>query len=161
MKIYHGSLNQVKKPIVERGRSSTDFDKGFYTTTNVEQAMRWALNKQNTLGGNAKAIVNIYEIDDNILDSKKYKIKKFDRPDGEWLSFVVNCRNDMSHDYSIVFGAVANDRIYATITLYESGILTAEETVARLNVNDFFNQISFHTNEAIGELKFIESEDVT
>lgn len=74
---------------------------------------------------------------------------------------MVGCRRSASHTYDIIFGAVANDRIYATITLYESEILTAEETVARLKVNDFYNQISFHSNEAVNELKFIQSEEVT
>lgn len=161
MKVYHGSLKHVKSPIVERGRTSTDFGKGFYTTTNIEQAKRWALNKQRTAGEDAKAIVNTYEINDNLLENTNYKIKKFTSPDKEWLSFVVNCRKSVLHEYDIVFGAVANDRIYATITLYESEVLTAEETVARLKVNDFFNQISFHSDEAIKELKFIDSEIIS
>lgn len=160
MKVYHGSLNRVKKPIIERGRPSTDFGKGFYTTTNFEQAKRWALNKQRTEGGNAKGIVSIYEIDDNLLDNKKYSIKKFGAPDGEWLSFVVSCRRSITHQYDIVFGAVANDKIYTTITLFESQVLTADETVARLKVNDYYNQISFHTDNAIKELRFVESEEV-
>lgn len=160
MKVYHGSLNQVKKPTIERGRPSTDFGKGFYTTTNFEQAKRWALNKRKTEGGEAKAFVSTYEIEDNLLHDKKYNIKKFDAPEAEWLSFVVNCRRAVAHSYDIVFGAVANDRIYTTITLYESQILTAEETVARLKVNDYYNQISFHTDSVINELHFIESEEI-
>ena len=160
MKVYHGSLNQVKKPTIERGRPSTDFGKGFYTTTNFEQAKRWALNKQKTEGGKTKAFVSTYEIDETLLNEEKFNIKKFDAPDAEWLSFVVDCRRAVTHTYDIVFGAVANDRIYTTITLYESQILTAEETVARLKVNDYYNQISFHTDIAIKELHFIESEEV-
>lgn len=161
MKVYHGSLYHVKNPITERGRTSTDFGKGFYTTTNFEQAKRWALNKQKTAGDDSKAIVNTYEVDENLLENKKYRIKKFNSPDAEWLSFVVSCRKSVLHDFDIVYGAVANDRIYATITLYESNVLTAEETVARLKVNDFFNQISFHNDKALKELKYIDSEIVT
>lgn len=160
MKVYHGSLNHVKKPIVERGRPSTDFGKGFYVTTNIEQAKRWALNKQRTAGGEAKAIINSYEIDDNLLEKKNYNIRRFDAPDEEWLSFVIDCRKSRTHKFDIIFGAVANDRIYTTITLYESQILTAEETVARLKVNEYYNQISFHTNEAVSELRFIDSKEV-
>jgi len=160
MKVYHGSLNQVIRPNIEKGRPSTDFGKGFYTTTNFEQAMRWAINKQKTTGNNAKAVVNTYEIDNNLLDNEIFNIKKFDSPDEEWLAFVVNCRNTVPHRFDIVFGPVANDKIYATITLYESKILSAEETVARLKVNPYFNQISFHSSKAIRELKFIRSEVV-
>ena len=160
MKVFHGSLNQVKKPNIKRGRSGTDFGIGFYTTTNFEQARRWAINKQKRAKREAKAIVSTYEVDDNILDNEKYSIKKFYSPNEEWLSFVVSCRNSINHDYSIVFGAVANDKIYTTINLYESQILTAEATIARLKVDEYFNQLSFHTNEAVGELRFLESEEV-
>ena len=161
MKVYHGSIHQVTTPNVEKGRPSTDFGKGFYTTTNFEQAKQWALKKQKIAKGGVKAIVNVYEAEDNLLDNKKIKIKKFDSPSEEWLNFVVNCRRSVFHDFDVVFGVVANDKIYTTITLYEAQVLTAEETVARLKVDEYYNQISFHTQDAVNELKFIESEEVT
>jgi hypothetical protein len=161
MKLYHGSLAPVDKPNIEQGRLSTDFGKGFYTTTNFEQAKKWALYKQKNAKEEVKAIVNTYEVDDKLLYNEKYNIKKFDSPNEEWLSFVVNCRKSMLHNYDIVFGAVANDKIYTTITLYESQVLTAEETVARLKVNEYFNQVSFHCQEAANELTFVESIEVS
>ncbi len=161
MKVYHGSLHQVQNPEIEKGRPSTDFGKGFYTTTNFEQAKRWALNKAKAAKNEAKAIVNTYEVDDKLIENKKYAIKLFDSPNEEWLTFVVNCRKSIPHEYEIVFGAVANDKIYVTITLYESLVLTAEETVARLKVNEYFNQISFHSQTAANELVFVESTMVS
>ena len=161
IKLYHGAFSPVDKPNIEQGRPSTDFGKGFYTTTNFEQAKRWALHKQKNAKEEVKAIVNTYEVDDDILDNDIYRVKKFDNPNEEWLSFVINCRKSMLHDYEIVFGAVANDKIYTTITLYESQILTAAETIARLKVNEYFNQISFHSQEAANELTFVESIEVS
>lgn len=160
MKVYHGSLFQVHNPNIERGRQSTDFGKGFYTTTNIEQAKRWALKKLKTAKEGSKAIINIYEVDDELLNNPKYNIKKFNSPDEEWLDFVVDCRRSTPHKYNIIFGPVANDKIYTTITLYEGQILTAEETVARLKVDEYFNQISFHSQMALDELKFIRAEEV-
>lgn len=46
MKLYHGSTVIVKHPSVQKGRKATDFGKGFYTTTNLEQAQKWALLKR-------------------------------------------------------------------------------------------------------------------
>ncbi len=161
MRVYHGSLQQVDNPEVEIGRPSTDFGKGFYTTTNFEQAKRWAIRKQKTEKGSSKAIVNTYEVDDSLLNNPKYSIQKFDSPNKEWLSFVVSCRKSVVHNYDIVFGAVANDRIYVTITLYEAQVLSAEETIARLKVDEYFNQISFHSQNAANELRFIESLEVS
>jgi len=157
MKLYHGSIHKVKHPIVAKGRTSTDFGKGFYTTTNFQQAQKWALKKQSADEGKTKAIVSVYEVVDDLLCKDKYNVKCFEKPDNDWLSFVVSCRNSIIHKYDIVFGAVANDNIYLTITMFESGLLSAEETVQCLKVNEIFNQISFHSDIAIKELEFIES----
>ena len=157
MKLYHGSIYKVKHPIAAKGRTNTDFGKGFYTTTNFQQAQKWALRKQTAGGEKAKAIISIYEVDDDLLGKDKYNIKCFENPDKEWLSFVISCRNSIAHEHDIVFGAVANDNIYLTITMFESGLLSAEETIKRLKVNEIFNQISFHSNIAIEELRFVES----
>jgi hypothetical protein len=157
MNLYHGSTFHVRTPNVTRGRASVDFGQGFYTTLNIDQARRWALNKQQSSGGNSSAIVSVYRVDDNILEKEEYNIRRFDKANEEWLTFVVNCRRNVGHDYDIVYGPVANDRVYATITLFESGVLTAEATVAQLRVSEIFNQISFHTERAVNELHFLDS----
>lgn len=157
MRVYHGGLNSVKKPNAKKGRSSTDFGRGFYTTMNFEQAKSWALAKQKTAGDTAEATVTVYEIDENLLNENELQKLKFESPNKDWLSFVVSCRKERKHSYDIVFGAVANDKIYATITLYESDVLTAEETIARLNIKEFYNQIAFHTKKATDKLIFIEA----
>ncbi|MDR2913172.1 MAG: DUF3990 domain-containing protein [Alistipes sp.] len=162
MRVYHGSTMRVKNPTVERGRPSTDFGKGFYTTTNFEQAEKWALIRQRNAGADAKAVVSTYEVDDDLLEKKRYETLRFSAPDGDWLSFVVECRREeiIPHSYAIVFGPVADDKIYETIDLYESGVIDAEQTVVRLKINEFYNQISFHSNEAVRELRFVGAEEV-
>jgi hypothetical protein len=64
------------------------------------------------------------------------------------------------HTYDLVMGPVANDKIYTTINLYESNVLSVEETIARLRVSEFFNQISFHSDAAMSEVRFIKSEEI-
>ncbi len=160
MNLYHGSTYHVRKPNETRGRNSVDFGRGFYTTLNVEQARRWALNKRSSSDNTFPAIVSTYTVDDDILEKEQYNIKRFDSPNEEWLTFVVNCRRGVAHDYDIIFGPVANDRIYATITLFESGVLSAEATIAQLRVNEYFNQISFHSRNAVRELRYLSSSVV-
>ena len=75
MKLYHGSYCRVRKPNLSRCRANTDFGKGFYTTTNYEQAVKWAKIIQERQGVD-KSFVSVYEIDDDILE-KDYKIKTF------------------------------------------------------------------------------------
>ena len=42
MKLYHGSTDIVEKPQIIVSDKFLDFGFGFYTTTNKEQALRWA-----------------------------------------------------------------------------------------------------------------------
>ena len=49
MRIYHGSTFRVEKPNLEILNYRTDFGKGFYTTTDIEQAKRWAKIKKGRL----------------------------------------------------------------------------------------------------------------
>jgi hypothetical protein len=160
MRVYHGSIQSVRNPRVERGRPSTDFGKGFYTTTNIEQAEHWALYKKKNAGNDAKAVVCIYEVDNDLLDKNEYDTLRFREPDEVWLTFVTDCRASKTHSHDMVFGAVANDKIYETLELYEDGILNIQETIARLKVKPFYNQISFHSPAAVRELRFIESTEV-
>lgn len=46
LKIYHGSTFIVEKPSLEILNYRTDFGKGFYTTTDIEQAKRWTKIKK-------------------------------------------------------------------------------------------------------------------
>jgi hypothetical protein len=42
MIIYHGSDILVKSPKIRRSERMLDFGMGFYTTSNREQAIKWA-----------------------------------------------------------------------------------------------------------------------
>lgn len=156
MNIYHGSTEVIRHPTILDSQRLLDFGKGFYTTTNLEQAQNWALIKRNRLGGSAKAVVTVYELDDNLLQSEMYKIKIFKFANENWLDFVVNNRkSNQPHPYDVVMGAVANDTLYKTLTLFESGILTKQETITRLKVHTLYDQLSFHTLELMSEIKYL------
>lgn len=111
--------------------------------------------------GKARAIVNVYRVVDSLLFESRLKIKVFIEANEEWLDFVLFNRNyDTPHGYDIVSGPVANDTLYQTLTLFESGILTKAETIARLKVHRLFDQFSFHTPEALAYLNFVEAYEV-
>jgi hypothetical protein len=57
-------------------------------------------------------------------------------------------------------GPVANDQLYATISLYEKGTLTAEAAIVQLKTHVLFNQLSCHTDKAVRNLRYIESIQV-
>lgn len=158
MLLYHGSTMAVRKPIVSRGRGKTDFGKGFYTTTSREQAEKWAQIKRDRMGDEAHAIVSVFELDDAVLNNPAYHTRHFDGATAEWLDFVVgNRRGEVHHNFDLIMGPVANDRLYATITLYENGILDANAAIEQLSTHQLFDQLSFHTTKACKLLTFVET----
>ncbi len=162
MKLYHGiTCENVTHPQLSQCRESTDFGKGFYTTTCFEQAKKWALLKKKRQGAK-NTFVSEYEIDDNVLQSGKYNVRNFDGATKNWLEFVANNRKGLQTEiYDFVMGPVTNDTLYATLLLYEQGVLSAEATIEQLKTHKLFDQLSFHTETALSEIKFIQSIEVT
>ena len=156
MRLYHGSTVDVKRPNIQKGRKATDFGRGFYTTTNFEQAKKWALLKKNREQSD-RAIVSVYEAPDNILEGE-FVVLHFAGATKEWLEFVVNNRKGKStEEYELVMGPVANDQLYATIRLYEQRVITADAAIEMLKTHKLFNQLSFHTERVAVLLKFVEA----
>ena len=88
------------------------------------------------------------------------KIREFHGPDEAWLNFVVDSRKGVEHDYDLVFGPVANDKVFTVVNLYESGVLDAPAAIAELKAYKTYNQLSFHTPRVIRALRFVESYEV-
>lgn len=159
MRLYHGSTVTVRKPSLRTGRPNADFGKGFYTTSNTEQAERWAHIKQEREEA-ARAVVSVYEFDESLLDSADLKIRKFNGADEAWLYFVADCRKSRGHDFDLVQGPVANDKVFTTVNLFESGVLSAEAAILQLKAYKTYDQLSFHSERTINLLRFVESYEV-
>lgn len=156
MKLYHGSTMIVRKPSLRPGKPNADFGKGFYTTSQFEQAMRWANIKKERAQAR-RAVVSVYEFDESLLDSQRFNIRRFMGADEPWLYFVTDCRKSRGHKYDIVMGPVANDKVFTTVNLFESGVLSAEAAILQLRAYKTYDQLSFHTEPALAQLHFVES----
>lgn len=159
MRLYHGSTVIVRKPSIRPGRSNADFGKGFYTTSNMEQAVRWAHIKQEREEA-VRAVVSVYEFNETLLDNPELNVRRFSGADEAWLYFVTDCRKSRKHDYDLVLGPVANDKVFTTVNLFESGVLSAEAAILQLKAYKTYDQVSFHTGRVIGTLKFVEAIEV-
>ena len=159
MRLYHGSNVEVHKPSLRKSRKKTDFGRGFYTTTQKEQAEHWTSIKiDRTKTG--RRIVSVFEVPDELLTNAELKIREFHGPDEAWLNFVVDSRKGVEHAYDLVFGPVANDKVFTVVNLYESGVLDAPAAIAELKAYKTYNQLSFHTPRVIQALQFVESYEV-
>jgi hypothetical protein len=158
MILYHGSNAKLKTPRLIEQNKYLDFGNGFYTTSSKEQAKNFA--KKVVARKSGKAIVNIYEIGENI--SNNLKVRKFNEPNDEWLDFVAENRSGIySKDkYDIIIGAVANDDVYKTLQLYLNGVLKKQQALDTLKIKKLFNGYIFATEKALLSLKFINFEEV-
>ena len=133
--------------------------RGFYTTTQKEQAEHWTSIKMDR-AKKGRRVVSVFEVDETILSNLEFKIREFHGPDEAWLNFVVNSRKGIEHDYDLVFGPVANDKVFTVVNLYESGVINATTAIAELKAYKTYDQLSFHTERVIKELRFVESYEV-
>ena len=159
IRLYHGSTVAVRKPSLRPGRPNADFGKGFYTTSNLEQAVRWAHIKQEREEAE-RAVVSIYDFDESLLENPDLIIRQFTGADEPWLYFVTDCRKSRPHEFDLVQGPVANDKVFTTVNLFESGVLSAEAAILQLKAYKTYDQLSFHTDRVIKTLKFVESIEV-
>ena len=67
MIVYHGSTMIVREPDIEHSFRPLDFGKGFYVTSNREQAEKWARRKAQYVEG-GKPYVNCYRLSDDTAD---------------------------------------------------------------------------------------------
>lgn len=154
MKIYHGSLEVVEHPKIIRPNRKLDYGEGFYTTTSEKQAKEWVerrmIENHSTCG-----YVNMYEFADGMLPEFKSLI--FREPDEDWAEFVManRTKNGFSHDYDIVYGPVANDRVYLQFGLYEAGAISLETLIRELKTYNLVDQYLFHTERSLATLCFI------
>lgn len=159
MRVYHGSLDRVPAPEIRQATRTLDYGTGFYTTTSAKQAEDWVRKRMNDSGAR-KGYVNEYELD---LDGLKlFHCAFFDSPTDEWLDFVMHNRLDrnFTHNYDVVYGPVANDRVYACFALYEGGVMSKENLIAELKTYELVDQYLFHTEQALHALRFVKAKEI-
>lgn len=156
MKVYHGSLEVVEHPMILPPNRTLDYGKGFYTTTSEKQAKDW-VERRMVEKHFQNGFVNIYDFDNEKLSEFKSLI--FTEPTEEWAEFVMSNRTNknFTHDYDIVFGPVANDRVYLQFGLYEAGAISIDTLIRELKTYKLVDQYLFHTEKALTALKFIEA----
>jgi hypothetical protein len=160
MKIYHGSIEKVEKPEIRISKHRTlDYGYGFYTTTSYSQSRDWVKRRMDNANVQ-KGFVNIYNFDEKAL--KYLKCLIFDSPTEKWVDFVMSNRTQkgFEHEYDIVYGPVANDRVYASFALYEGGLIDKQTLISELKTYKLIDQYLFHTEKALEFIHFIDAEEI-
>ena len=156
MILYHGSFLAISQPDLAHSRPNVDFGRGFYVIPLYEQAKKWCgkFKRQGKDG-----IISKYEYDEQY--EPELKVLKFDSYSEEWLDFILSCRGGKDvADYDLVFGGVANDKVFNTVELYFDGLIDKAEALKRLRYEKPNLQICFRTEKALFLLRYEGSEKV-
>ena len=161
MKLYHGSHIEVKNPKIITSSRVGDFGRGFYTTSNLEQARRWAQIRaiqENQPSG----VVTVFDVPDHLFSHPELQIKSFETANEEWLDFVLaNRKNvDFEHEFDLVCGPVADGRVYVCLNMLEDGLADRETVIRKLKTYVLADQILFHTAKSLLFLEYAATEIV-
>ena len=145
----------MKEPILLKVQRELDFGRGFYTTSDMEQAARWAWRTAKRRG-ESNAFVTVYEVNEDEL--KNIRLLSFDSPNVEWLNLVVKNRKGeyIAENWDIISGPVADDQTAQVIDLYLEGAYDEEEAIRRFLTQRLKDQYAFKTKEALKLLIFKE-----
>lgn len=156
MILYHGTTVEIEEIDLQKSKPNKDFGKGFYLSADREQAVAMAEYKAMQI--DATPIVNAFEFDEKNLESASLKVRIFKEYDEEWANFIYANRNNPSsecvHDYDVVIGPIANDRVGMQIRKYMEQEIDLPTFIERLKyMKGITIQYYFGTERAISLLR--------
>ena len=154
MILYHGSNVIVEKPRLIAQNRFLDFGFGFYTTTNDDQAAEFA-RKVTEKRKKGRPVVNTYRVDEEKAFSECSSLR-FTGADEAWLDFVSANRNGTYNgpQFDLIYGAVADDDVYRTLTLYMTGVISKNQAIEALKIKQLFDQLVFATEHSLEYIYF-------
>jgi hypothetical protein len=151
MEVYHGSYTKIDKIDLPKGQLNRDFGQGFYVTKFRKHAESWA----EIIGGKygSKGFATEFTYYDTAFTERLCKVKHFEKYDEEWLDFIILNRNPFSptpaHDYDIVEGPVADDKVQYRLTKFLQGQIEKSVFLKELTYHETTHQICFCTMKAL------------
>lgn len=157
MILYHGTNIAFDTIDLSKSKPNKDFGRGFYLSADLEQAKELAQVRVELLGGNV--VIQKYEFDENLLTSESLCVKIFEDYTKEWAEFILANRNQYAdnsalHDYDIVIGPIANDRVGLQLWKFLSQDIDMKTLIKRLKyMKGITIQYYFGTERAVKLLK--------
>lgn len=177
MVLYHGSYCEVTLPDLTQCAKHKDFGKGFYLTSDIDQARAFAKistakakNRKKISASQNMGFVTSY----TLCKVEKLRICVYDNADEEWLRVIVDHRIGAERDeleqdvpYDVIAGKIANDNTNAILLTYMNGLYgevgtdAAEKMCISLLLPERLkDQYCFRTERAIRSLHYQEVERV-
>jgi hypothetical protein len=162
IKLYHGSNKHFTQINLSCCNPYKDFGQAFYLTADANQALIVANARVDIFGG--MPIVYEFDFEDRLLTDGTLRFKSFDSYTEEWANFVYKHRDETNsppfmHDYDVVYGPIANDRVGLQIRNYRLGTIDKKEFLRRLQyMKGITFQYAFCTQKAINQLARYEHQ---
>lgn len=155
MILYHGTNIAFDTIDLTKSKPNKDFGQGFYLSREYSQAMEMAKTKFDQIKSGFPTVLT-YEVDEQQMN--QLKVLRFDAYTFEWAQFILmNRRNDTNkpmHDYDIVFGPIANDKVGVQLWKFENQMIDLETFTRNLyRMEGITFQYFFGTERAIKLLK--------
>lgn len=155
MILYHGTNNAFDTIDLTKSKPNKDFGQGFYLTREYSQAMEMAKTKFDQIKTGFPTVLT-YEVDEQQMN--QLNVLRFDAYTFEWAQFILmNRRNDTNkpmHDYDIVYGPIANDKVGVQLWKFENQMIDLETFTRNLHrMEGITFQYFFGTERAIKLLK--------
>ena len=156
MILYHGSNVKIATIDLSKSMRGKYFGQGFYLSADRKQAEEMAVFKAMQFDG--APVVTSFEFDERNLNCETLKVKVFEEYNREWAEFVFANRNNRTdapiHDYDVVYGPIADDKVGVQIRNLIEKNITIEVFLERLKyIKGITFQYYFGTQKAISLLK--------
>ena len=153
---YHGSNVAIKTIDLAQCNPYKDFGQAFYLTADKVLAMNVANARVDIFGG--EPVVNEFYFDETLLSDGTLSFKSFSAYTEEWADSVCQHRDETNvppymHNYDVVYGPIANDRVGLQIRNFRLGNINKKEFLRRLKyMKGITFQYAFCTPRAIENL---------
>ena len=129
--LYHGTNQQFEEFDLGKAKRFKDFGRGFYLTSDLAQAQRWAQIKSREA---EKAYVYRYELAS--INSNEWKVLELLQYNREWVDFISQCRiKGMETDHDIIYDRMADsyaDDLTKYLQDYITQKTTAEDVIEKI-----------------------------
>lgn len=133
MILYHGTNMTFDKIDLRKSKPNKDFGQGFYLSPEYDQALNMAKIKTEQQQ-EGEPIVMEFEMEDGGM--KDLHTLVFDDYSEQWAEFILANRNNSTgapvHDYDMVIGPIANDRVGVQLWKYENQLIDMPTLVSKL-----------------------------
>jgi len=161
MRVFHGSNVKIEEIDLSKSEHYKDFGRGFYVTKIKKHAMERAKTSVK-IRGKGKPIVTEFNYFEHYPATIGLSVKKFDNVSEEWVKFIMMNRNmniaQPSHNFDIVEGPIADDKMILQIQKYELGYISIKELIKRLTYKEPTHQICFCTQKSLYALELAEDK---